>query len=226
MSAFLPFVPTHHSLLGFDEGPAEAVHFGVEPAGVAQVVAGAIPPPQRGLDGATVDALPAFGQVFQQLWGGRSRGERRWGTAAGDMEPHGALPRARRAGIRAPGGQASGAVQPSEVQFPGSDRSRVVIFFLFSFFCFNSPFFKKFFNGSRLTAGPGETFALQTGEEPELPRTRWGAPVKRSGNPRQPCTYVGVSPFGNRAEAARGPREGVKPPPWCPAGGKGVRLAL
>lgn len=63
----LPSIPTHHSLLGLDEGPAEAVHFGVEPAGVAQVVAGAVPPPQRGLDGAAVDALPALGQVLQQL---------------------------------------------------------------------------------------------------------------------------------------------------------------
>lgn len=144
MSAFLPFVPTHHSLLGFDEGPAEAVHFGVEPAGVAQVVAGAVPPPQRGLDGATVDALPAFGQVFQQLWGagaeGKGGGARRPGTwSPTELCPGPAAPGS---GPRAPGGQASGAVQPSEVQFPGSDRGRVVIFFLFSFFVLIIPFLK------------------------------------------------------------------------------------
>lgn len=60
-------IPTHHSLLGLDKGPAEAVHFGVEPTGVAQVVAGAVPSPQRGLDRTAVDALPALGQVVQQL---------------------------------------------------------------------------------------------------------------------------------------------------------------
>lgn len=81
LGPLLPALPTHHSLLGLDEGPAEAVHFGVEPASVAQVVAGAVPPPQRGLDGAAVDALPALGQVVQQLWGQEQR-ERRWGTAA------------------------------------------------------------------------------------------------------------------------------------------------
>lgn len=36
---------THHALLRLDEGPAEAVHLAVEAAGVAQVVAGAVPPP-------------------------------------------------------------------------------------------------------------------------------------------------------------------------------------
>lgn len=34
-----------HALLRLDEGPAEAVHLAVEAAGVAQVVAGAVPPP-------------------------------------------------------------------------------------------------------------------------------------------------------------------------------------
>lgn len=58
---------THHSLLGFDEGPAQAVHFGVQPAGVAQIVAGAVPSPQGGLNGATVDTFPALGQIFQQV---------------------------------------------------------------------------------------------------------------------------------------------------------------
>lgn len=34
-----------HALLRLDEGPAQAVHLAVEAAGVAQVVAGAVPPP-------------------------------------------------------------------------------------------------------------------------------------------------------------------------------------
>lgn len=122
LAPLLPSIPTHHSLLGLDEGPAEAVHFGVEPAGVAQVVAGAVPPPQRGLDGAAVDALPALGQVLQQLWGGQEQrgeavghGRRRVRRPA---EPRGSLPRPRRAGRPAPGEQATGAVQPREKQFP------------------------------------------------------------------------------------------------------------
>ena len=46
--------------LGFDEGPVLPVHLVVEAAGVAQVVPGAVPPPQRGGRGPAVDALPAF----------------------------------------------------------------------------------------------------------------------------------------------------------------------
>lgn len=56
-----------HALLRLDEGPAEAVHLAVEAAGVAQVVAGAVPPPQRRLDGTAVHALATLGQVFQQV---------------------------------------------------------------------------------------------------------------------------------------------------------------
>lgn len=56
-----------HSLLGFDERPAEAVHFGVEPAGVAEIVAGAVPSPQGGLDGATVDTFSTLRQIVQQI---------------------------------------------------------------------------------------------------------------------------------------------------------------
>lgn len=206
MSAFLPFVPTHHSLLGLDEGPAEAVHFGVEPAGVAQVVAGAVPPPQRGLDGATVDALPAFGQVFQQLWGGRSRGERRWGTAAGDMEPHGALPRARRAGIRAPGGQASRAVQPSEVQFPGSDRGRVVIFFLFSFFCFNSPFLKSSLMAADSLPAPAKPLLYKPERSRSSPGQGGGHWSNGAATPGSPALTSGFDPseIGLRRLGVRG----------------------
>lgn len=67
---------THHALLRLDEGPAQAVHLAVEAAGVAQVVAGAVPPPQRRLDGAAVHALAALGQVLQQVCGGEWR--RKW----------------------------------------------------------------------------------------------------------------------------------------------------
>lgn len=66
---------THHALLRLDEGPAEAVHLAVEAAGVAQIVAGAVPPPERRLDGAAVHAFTALGQVLQQVCG--DRGDRR-----------------------------------------------------------------------------------------------------------------------------------------------------
>lgn len=70
---------THHALLGLDEGPAEAVHLAVEAAGVAQVVAGAVPPPERRLDGAAVHTLATLGQVFQQVC--REKGDQRPGEA-------------------------------------------------------------------------------------------------------------------------------------------------
>lgn len=60
---------THHSLLRLDKRPAEAVHLAVETAGVAQVVAGAVPPPERRLDGAAVHALATLGHVLQQVCG-------------------------------------------------------------------------------------------------------------------------------------------------------------
>lgn len=82
-----PAAHTHHSLLGFDEGPAQAVHFGVEPAGVAQVIPGAVPPPQRGLDGAAVDALAALGEVFQQLCGQERGTAMRHGRAIPPQPP-------------------------------------------------------------------------------------------------------------------------------------------
>lgn len=71
-----------HALLRLDEGPAEAVHLAVEAAGVAQVVAGAVPPPQRRLDGTAVHALATLGQVLQQVCAGAPRhGERASGAA-------------------------------------------------------------------------------------------------------------------------------------------------
>lgn len=78
---------THHALLRLDEGPAEAVHLAVEAAGVAQVVAGAVPPPERRLDGAAVHALATLGQVLQQVCG--ESGDERPGEAA----PRPPLPR-------------------------------------------------------------------------------------------------------------------------------------
>lgn len=61
----LPCPPPHRARsyqppLGLDEGPVLSVHLVVEPARVAQVVARAIPSPERGGCGPTVDALPAF----------------------------------------------------------------------------------------------------------------------------------------------------------------------
>lgn len=117
LSPLLPSLPTHHSLLGLDEGPAEAVHFGVEPAGVAQVVPGAVPPPQRGLDGAAVDALPALGQVLQQLWGQEQRGEAVGTAAEPGVAPHSAAPAPKR-------GPRASEPRPSEKQFPGVTAAR------------------------------------------------------------------------------------------------------
>lgn len=51
---------THQSPLGLDQGSVLPVHLVVEPAGIAQVVASAISPPERGGCGPTVDTLPAF----------------------------------------------------------------------------------------------------------------------------------------------------------------------
>lgn len=62
-----PRCGTHHTLLRLDEGPTEAVHLAVEAARIAQVVARAVPSPQRRLDGATVHALAALGQILQQV---------------------------------------------------------------------------------------------------------------------------------------------------------------
>lgn len=50
----------YQSPLRLDEWPVLPIHLVVEPAGVAQVVPGAVPPPERGGCGPTVDAFPAF----------------------------------------------------------------------------------------------------------------------------------------------------------------------
>lgn len=52
---------SHQSFLRLDERPVDAVHLVVQAAGVAQVVAGAVPAPQRRGHGAAVDALPSLG---------------------------------------------------------------------------------------------------------------------------------------------------------------------
>lgn len=52
---------SYQALLWLDEWPVDAVHLVVEAAGVAQVVSGAVPAPQRRGHGAAVDALPALG---------------------------------------------------------------------------------------------------------------------------------------------------------------------
>ena len=46
--------------LGLDERPVLPIHLVVEPAGIAEVVARAIPSPERGGCSPTVDTLPAF----------------------------------------------------------------------------------------------------------------------------------------------------------------------
>lgn len=51
---------SRQSPLGFNEGSILSVHFVVQTAGIAQIVAGPIPPPQRGGGSPTVDALPAL----------------------------------------------------------------------------------------------------------------------------------------------------------------------
>lgn len=56
------------SFLGFDERPVDAVHLVVEAAGVAQIVSGSVPAPQRRGHRAAVDALPALsGHVVHQV---------------------------------------------------------------------------------------------------------------------------------------------------------------
>ncbi len=51
---------TYQSPFRFDEGPVLSVHFVVETAGVAQVVARAVSAPQRGRRGATVHTFAAL----------------------------------------------------------------------------------------------------------------------------------------------------------------------
>lgn len=61
-------VRSYQSLLWFDERPVDAVHLVVQATGVAQVVPGAVPAPQRRGHGATVDTLPALGgHVVQEV---------------------------------------------------------------------------------------------------------------------------------------------------------------
>lgn len=55
-----PAARSYQSPLGLDEWPVLPVHLVVQPAGVAQVVAGPVSAPERGGCGPTVDTLPAF----------------------------------------------------------------------------------------------------------------------------------------------------------------------
>jgi hypothetical protein len=50
----------YHFSFWFDEGPVGAVHLVVEAAGVTQVVAVAVPAPERSGGSCTVDALAAL----------------------------------------------------------------------------------------------------------------------------------------------------------------------
>jgi len=62
---------THQSTFGLDERPVLAVHLVVQSAGVAQVVAGAVSPPQRGGGGTAVHAFTSLWVEF------RKEGEKR-----------------------------------------------------------------------------------------------------------------------------------------------------
>lgn len=48
---------TYQPPLRFEQGPVDAIHLVVEPAGVAEVVPCAISPPERGGHGPTVDTF-------------------------------------------------------------------------------------------------------------------------------------------------------------------------
>ena len=48
---------TYQPPLRFEQGPVDAIHLVVEPAGVAEVVPRAISPPERGGHGPTVDTF-------------------------------------------------------------------------------------------------------------------------------------------------------------------------
>lgn len=58
---------THQPPLGFEQGPVDAVHLVVEPAGVAEVVPRAVPPPERGGHGPAVDTLSPLGIVIKKF---------------------------------------------------------------------------------------------------------------------------------------------------------------
>lgn len=51
---------TYQPSLGFNERSVLTVHFVVEPAGVTQVMPGAVSSPERGSSGSTVHTLSAF----------------------------------------------------------------------------------------------------------------------------------------------------------------------
>jgi hypothetical protein len=60
---------THQSSLGFDKRPVLSVHLVVEAAGVTEVVAVPIPPPQRGRGCSTVHTLTTLcKQIALQLF--------------------------------------------------------------------------------------------------------------------------------------------------------------
>ena len=55
---------TYQSALWLDKWPVLSIHLVVETAGVAEVVAVAVPSPQRGGGGATINTLPAFWKIL------------------------------------------------------------------------------------------------------------------------------------------------------------------
>lgn len=58
---------TYQPSLRFNQRSVDAVHFVVQSAGVTQVVAGTISPPEGGRHGPAVDTLSAFSKVIEQV---------------------------------------------------------------------------------------------------------------------------------------------------------------
>lgn len=216
LAPLFPSVPTHHSLLGLDEGPAEPVHFGVEPAGVAQVVAGAVPPPQRGLDGAAVDTLPALGQVLQQLWGQEQRGE----AVGAEGRGGGAQPRSRCSPAQSGPGPAAPQPRPRAGEQPAlgkaisrqgrrprrdyffSPQNLRVSFFSFVFWVFLG-FSPYLFRCARPAWGPADILLSEPEQRQRAPDT---GPPEGSAPARRPLPS-GSDPW----EIRLGPLEGRNP---------------
>lgn len=161
---------------------------------------------------------PGFRTGLPAALGGRSRGERRWGTAAGDMEPHGALPRARRAGIRAPGpGRASergrsalGSAIPRQWSRPCGD------FLSFFFFCFNYPFFKSSLMAADSLPAPAKPLLYKPERSRSSPGQGGGHRSNGAATPGSPALTSGFDPseIGLKRRGVRGkgwnPRRGAQ----------------
>lgn len=79
---------THQSSLGLDKGSVDAVHLVVQPAGVTQVVAGTIPPPEGGWHRPAVHTLSPLSKVIKQIWDQKIGQVRNQGTGGKCFEFH------------------------------------------------------------------------------------------------------------------------------------------